>query len=370
MVLKALFVVLIHLALVSGAAPGSTVSEKMQSLHRWDSHWYSDIATRGYVSTVPPVPRGEESNVTHFPGYPLMIRAVTVVTGATGKWPALIAAWLMAWALWFYVFALFQRWRVGALGQGLASLLMMGFPTAFFSVAAYSESLFLAAILGFVFWAGRPGPLSFGVAAIHGVAATATRIAAVVLAFAVPRVLNALAMLGALAFFAYCQAKFGMWNIYLVRQDMGWGNKTTFSALFSPSSYAPHFTHWLDYNEFGKGMNLVLLLVIIAIFGFLALGMKRGRALHHEGLRLLSIAVGLFALLIVSLHATGYHLVARYHYPIWFLLVLGATGVFSGKKTAGAPRPLLVAATAICAVAMIWLQCHFVRIFTEGGPVM
>ena len=58
-VLKALFVVLIHLALVSGAAPGSTVSEKMQCLHRWDSHWYSDIATRGYVSTVPPVPRGE-----------------------------------------------------------------------------------------------------------------------------------------------------------------------------------------------------------------------------------------------------------------------------------------------------------------------
>jgi hypothetical protein len=377
--LKALILVLVQLVLASGIAPGKTISEKLQSLHRWDSHWYSDIASRGYVSPVPPVAQGQESNVTHFPGYPLLIRATAAVTGAEGKWPALLASWLMAWLSWCYVFALFNRWKTPPLRQGLSIMLLAGFPTALFMVAAYSESLFMAAILGFVYWTGRPGAVGWALAALHGSTASATRIAGIVLAFMIPRqwkkpqawALNGVALSGLLLFFAYCSKKFGMWDIYLVRQRMGWGNEPRLSALALPASYAPRFSNWLDYNSFGKGMNAVLLALLLALTVALAVKYKRRVPLRHvEGLQFLALSLGLFAIFIVTMSANGFHLVARYDYPIWFFAVLGATSLFQDDCYNRRESAAITAILSLCAGGMVWLQCHFLRIFTEGGPVI
>src|SRR5262249_60120085 len=69
-----------------------------------------------------------------------------------------------------------QRWRVpaGLAIAGIVALLVQ--PCAFFLVTGYSESLFLFALLGFLYFAGKPGPLAWALAVPFGFLMTATRI--------------------------------------------------------------------------------------------------------------------------------------------------------------------------------------------------
>src|SRR5262249_52512260 len=46
-----------------------------------------------------------------------------------------------------------------------------------------------------------------------------------------------IATLGGLLFFAYCQLRWGNWNLYLLTQAAGWGIFPDYLAVFKPSSY-------------------------------------------------------------------------------------------------------------------------------------
>src|SRR6266478_1825937 len=55
-------------------------------------------------------------------------------------------------------------------------------PAAFFLVAGYSESLFLMALLGFIYWSAAEGSSAKFWAAVHGIVMSATRIVGIVCA--------------------------------------------------------------------------------------------------------------------------------------------------------------------------------------------
>src|SRR5512132_1828116 len=165
-------------------APEKPIPERYSALVQHDSYWFMNIIDRGYQTIVPPVDHKmmEVSNVAFFPAYPaiaaLLRNAFNISTGVA----LLIAAQLAAWGFWTYFFLFCRRWKVARSLQICGTLLIVTNPAAFFLVAGYSESLFLMALLGFIFWSTAEGCTARVLAAMHGMVMSATRIVGIVCA--------------------------------------------------------------------------------------------------------------------------------------------------------------------------------------------
>ena len=162
----------------SGAEYDSTIPllhlDKISQLlvnvwYRWDTGWYLQIAAFGYI------PGG--GNIAFMPLYSWLIHGLAILTG-NYLFSALIISNLAALA----VFCLLYE---AAKLEGLNSRTSLGvvmffvlFPTAFFLFAAYTESLFLALVLGFWLAARRKAWLLAG---LLGGLATLCRIQGVIL---------------------------------------------------------------------------------------------------------------------------------------------------------------------------------------------
>ena len=165
-------------------APEEPITERYSALVQHDSYWFMNIIDRGYQTIVPPIDHKmmEVSNVAFFPAYPaiaaLLRNAFNISTGMA----LLIAAQLAAWGFWTYFFLFCRRWKVARSLQICGTLLILANPAAFFLVAAYSESLFLMALLGFIYWSTAEGRTARVLAAMHGMVMSATRIVGIVCA--------------------------------------------------------------------------------------------------------------------------------------------------------------------------------------------
>jgi hypothetical protein len=243
------------------ALSGSTdPAAAYRALYRWDTTRYAYLVEQGYPENLPDAP-GDMPKLGFFPGYPLFARAVTRLAGLTAADGTLLASQLASWGFWTYFLLFLQRWGAPAsLGEAGATAVLVH-PCAFFLVAGYSESLFLLALLGFLYWRGVGGPMAWGLAALHGVAMTATRIVGLPLAVC-PLVLTAVALwgsglsrrdwlrrlgpaallgavasLGGLLFFGFCQLRYGRWDAYMYTQRVGWGVTPDYLALIRPDVY-------------------------------------------------------------------------------------------------------------------------------------
>src|SRR5205823_6738883 len=132
----------------------------------------------------------------------------------------------------------------------------------FFLIAGYSESLFLMALLGFIYWSTTEGGAAKFCAGLHGIVMSATRIVGIVCAaFPIVRSIfqsgwrglveapkrfrkytsaigmTVVAACGGIAFFVYSQLRWGHWDIYMLTQAAGWGIVPDYLAVFKPSSY-------------------------------------------------------------------------------------------------------------------------------------
>jgi len=256
-----LLVTLTQIALAVLLAGGHIPRHGYYRLFEADSGWYQNIVENGYFS--PPVLTKENrGNVAFFPGYPLLVRGVKAALGTDTKTAALLASQAAAWLFWTYLLLFFQRWQVPARLRVLGVLLVATHPAAFFLVAAYSESLFLAAAAGFLYWSNSMRRGAFVLAAAHGIAMTGTRLVGVPLVifplllvvFAVKpwsRIslrswlralsLGAIASLGAGLFFAYCAWRFGDWDLYSKTEQVGWDVRPNYWGLFSSRIFHVHW---------------------------------------------------------------------------------------------------------------------------------
>lgn len=132
---------------------------------RWDGVWYTRIATSGYAYTP-----GEQSPVAFFPGYPIVVRAASIVT----RNPAIAAVVVAAVAGWT-AFVLLRRWcllRCPPAATAAVFVLAL-YPYAFYLYgAAYADALFLAVTLA-AFLAVETD--RYVVAGLAAAAASATR---------------------------------------------------------------------------------------------------------------------------------------------------------------------------------------------------
>jgi hypothetical protein len=233
------------------------------ALSQRDSYWYLSIVRRGYQFVGFNKIAYEQSNVAFFPGYPLAVAAISHLVGVDPELGLYLTAQLFCWLMWVYLFLFYRRWQIPPLWQILASLLIFFYPTSFYLVVGYSESLFMASLLGFLYWSIHGGrPLLMLLAGIHGLVMSATRI--VGLPVALLPFLNllkagertqarrwfwtsmaaSLALLGGLGFFLYCQLRFGRWDLYLEMQRYFTGVKANYQAIFQARTYVLSAERW------------------------------------------------------------------------------------------------------------------------------
>ena len=200
--------------------PEAGYSNIATSFERWDALWFLRIAEDGYAE--------DDGSAAFFPLYPLVVRGVSTALGGHPLPAALLvsnAAFLAALILVY----LLTRIEFDDQTARRTTLYMSVWPTAFFFIAPYSESLFLMLTAG-SFLSARTR--RWGLAALLGALAAATRSIGIVLVAALaveavsqfredeskdPRALMrslvgaAGAGLGTLAYLAFWKASAGNW---------------------------------------------------------------------------------------------------------------------------------------------------------------
>lgn len=249
---------------------------------RWDGGWYLDIAKDGY-SFIP----GQQSSVAFFPLYPGLIRLVHHIVPLTSD-----AGWLLVGIIVSnaaLIVALIYLYQLVLLDQdrGTAArtvLYLCVFPATLFLSAVYSESLFLAAVVGSFYYA-RIGRwfVAGGVTAVVALCRSPGVLIIIPLAFeylsqkefqwrrlradCLALILAPLAVIGHLAFLRW---RFGDWDVLSKTETApGWNRHLTmpWNTLWHSFPGMNSFNGFHGAYEF----FFTLALIALAIFGYFRL---------------------------------------------------------------------------------------------------
>ena len=361
---------------VAMLAPEGSISERYSSLVQHDSYWFMNIINRGYQTTVPPIDHKvmEVSNVAFFPAYPAIAALLQNVFNIKTGTALLVTAQLAACGFWTYFFLFCWRWKVAPSLQICGTLLILANPAAFFLVAAYSESLFLMALLGFVYWTTAGGRTARVLAAVHGVVMSATRIVGIVCA-AFPLVrsvfqtgwrslltptkwlrenrvtisLTVAAALGGIAFFVLCQLRWGHWDLYMRTQAAGWGIVPDYLAVVRPESYRwliPALNNPTEMSQLSVTLGAVLLAAIAACEFIPAVRHRAGLPVRAG---IYFCAATIYYLSVSGVACVEMESMLRYEFSVYALIVLAFLN-FLGQFR---PPPVWVRALGTAAVALV-----------------
>ena len=394
--LAGLIITLLQLVMAMGLlAPEGSFSERYATLVQHDSYWFMNIVDRGYQTIVPPIDHKvmEVSNVAFFPAYPVIAAGVRYGLNISTRTALLVTAQLAAWGFWSYFFLFCRRWNISPALQICGALLIAAHPAAFFLISAYSESLFLMSLLGFIYWSTTEGRSAGVWAVAHGIVMSATRIVGIVCA-AFPLVRSAfqtgwrslleplpwfrkakpaiamtlVASFGAVGFFTYSQLRWGHWDIYMLTQAAGWGIVPDYLAVFKPSSYrwfVPALNDPTEASQISMTLGAVL---------FVGIAASESSLRRQSGL---PIRAGIYfcAFVIYYLSASGVACVdmesmLRYEFCVHALIVLALLNFLSQFRTSPVfVRGFGTAAVALLSAAGLCVQGWYVWNFTRGNWV-
>ncbi len=378
-------------------APEEPITERYSALVQHDSYWFMNIIDRGYQTIVPPVDHKvmEVSNVAFFPAYPVIAALLRNAFNISTGMALLIAAQLAAWGFWTYFFLFCRRWKVARSLQICGTLLILANPAAFFLVAAYSESLFLMALLGFIYWSTAEGRTARVLAAMHGMVMSATRIVGIVCA-AFPLVRSAVrtgwrgllkprkwlrenraavgltfvAACGGIAFFVLCQLRWGHWDLYMLTQAAGWGIVPDYFAVFKPESYrwlVPALNNPTEVSQLSMTLGAVLL-VAIAVCELVPAIRRRAGLPVRAGIYF--CAATIYYLSVSGVACVDMESMLRYEFSAYALIVLALLNFLRQFRTPPIwVRALGTAAVAVVSAAGLCVQGWYVWNFTRGNWV-
>jgi len=347
--------------------------EAFVHLYQFDSFWYGAIATEGYRSRVPPdIKDPKQNNVAFFPGYPLLVRLVQLGLGIDVKFAALFAALLACWGFWTYLLLFLARWQVSRAITFAALAVLLAHPAAFFLVAAFSESLFLMALLGFLYWSTEQD--SWLLAAKHGFLMTATRIVGLplsvapllqLLTYSSERrrqkiislfLLAGVASLGGILFFTFCAGEYGAWDLYMQTQRNCFRVAPDYLAVFRPSSYRVFLPEPFEELVHPNDLSRLAVSFTIALFGVLLLREIWVACTYPDSgwrqrLAFYWCAWFLFAIPVCGVASVGMSSMVRYALCVHVMQVLAAVHLFSR-------RPLKDLAAGLAWILLFWGVCN------------
>jgi len=396
--LAALLVTLMQIAMVVGLlAPNGPLSYRYSSLIQHDSYWFMNIVDRGYQTIVPPINHKvmEVSNVAFFPAYPAIAAVLRYGLHFDTDSALLITAQMAAWGFWSYFFLFCVRWNLSPALQFFGALSILAHPAAFFLIAGYSESLFLMALLGFIYWSSAEGRAAKVLAGLHGIVMSATRIVGLLCAaFPVVRSVFAkgwrgwrgplawfhdhasaisltfAATLGALTFFVCCQLRWGHWDIYMLTQAAGWGIVPDYLAVFKPSSYrwlVPALNNPTEASQMSMTLG-ALLFGIIALCELLPAIRRLADWPTRAGIYFCAAVI--YYISISGVACVEMESMLRYEFCVHALIVLAVLN-FLGQfhKSPVLLRAFGIAAAVLVSAAGLSIQGWYVWNFTRGNWV-
>jgi hypothetical protein len=375
-------------------APEEPVNERYSALVQHDSYWFMNIIDRGYQTIVPPIDHKvmEVSNVAFFPAYPAVAVLLRNVFNVSTGTALLITAQLAAWGFWTYFFLFCRRWKVAPSLQICGTLLILANPAAFFLVAAYSESLFLMALLGFIYWSTIEGRTAKALAATHGLVMSATRIVGIVCA-AFPLVRSAfqtgwrgllkprkwlrenraavgltfVAACGGIIFFVLCQLRWGRWDLYMLTQAAGWGIVPDYLAVFRPESYrwlVPALNNPAEASQLSMTLGALLLVAIVVCELVRAIRRCAGLPVRAG---IYFCAATIYYLSVSGVACVDMESMLRYEFSAYVLIVLALLNFLRQFRTPPVwVRAFGTAAVAFVSAAGLCLQGWYVWNFTRG----
>ncbi|HWH90584.1 MAG TPA: hypothetical protein VNV64_02185 [Candidatus Binatia bacterium] len=394
--LAGLIITLLQLAMAMGLlAPEGSFSDRYATLVQHDSYWFMNIVDRGYQTIVPPIDHKvmEVSNVAFFPAYPAIAAAFRYGLNISTGTALLITAQLAAWGFWSYFFLFCRRWNISPALQICGALLIAAHPAAFFLIAGYSESLFLMALLGFIYWSVAEGRSAKFWAAVHGIVMSATRIVGIVCAaFPLVRsvfqtrwrgspepkpwfrtekpaiVMTLVASFGAVGFFTYSQLRWGHWDIYMLTQAAGWGIVPDYLAVFKPSSYRWFVPALNDPTEASQ-MSMTLGAVLFVSIALCELSIRRWAGLPiRAGIYFCAFVI--YYLSVSGVACVDMESMLRYEFCAHALIVLALLNFLSQFRVPPAlVRAFATAAVALLGAAGLCVQGWYVWNFTRGNWV-
>ncbi len=378
-------------------APEGDLSFRYASLVQHDSFWFENIVDRGYQSIVPPINHKvmEVSNVAFFPAYPALAGALCSILPIESETALLIIAQVAAWGFWTYFFLLCERWQLSTRLRFFGALVIAAHPAAFFLIAAYSESLFLMALLGFIYWSSTEGRGAKVLAALHGMVMSATRIVGVpCAAFPIVRDVfrkgwNALrdprqwfrnyggavgvtiaAIFGAIFFFAYCQIRWGRWDMYMLTQAAGWNIEPDYLAVFRLSNYRWLLPALNDPTEMSQMSMTVgaLLLIAIAVVELLPAVQRKTELSTRIGIYFCAAII--YYISVAGVASLDMESMLRYEFCMHALIVLAFLHFLRQFRLPPMPvRALGIAAVVVACAVSLSVQGWYVWNFTRGNWV-
>ena len=375
-------------------APEESLSERYSALVQHDSYWFKNIVDRGYQTVVPPIDHKvmEVSNVAFFPAYPAIAALVRNAFNIGTQAALLITAQLAACGFWSYFFLFCRRWKVAPSLQFGGTLLVLANPAAFFLVAGYSESLFLMALLGFVYWSTAKGRTAKVLAAVHGVVMSATRIVGIVCAgFPLVRAvlqtgwqglrkplkwlrqnraavgLTFVAACGGIAFLVFCQLRWGHWDLYMRTQAAGWGIVPDYLAVVRPESYrwlVPALNDPTEMSQLSMTLGAVLLLAA-AVCELSPTIRRRADLPIRAGIYFCALTI--YYLSVSGVACVDMESMLRYEFIAYALIVLAFLNFL--RQFRAPPiwvRAFGTAAVALVSAAGLGVQGWYIWNFTRG----
>ena len=378
-------------------APEGPLSYRYTSLVQHDGYWFGNIVDRGYQTIVPPINHKvmEVSNVGFFPAYPVLVSVIRWIFPIDTDVALLIVAQLATWGFWTYFFLFCQRWKVSDGSSFLGALAIVAHPAAFFLVAGYSESLFLLALFGFIYWSGAEGAAAKVLAAVHGIVMSATRIVGIpCAAYPVVRdffrkgwatlrdprrwlqnygtavAVMLVGILGALSFFAYCQVRWGRWDMYMLTQIAGWNIEPDYLAVFRPSNYRwllPDLSNPTQMSQMSMTIG-GLLLIALAIAELLPAIRRRTEWTTRIGIYFCAGVI--YYISVSGVASLDMESMLRYEFCVHALIVLAFLHFLRQFRLPPLPvRVFGIAAVVVACAVGLSVQGWYIWNFTRGNWV-
>jgi len=182
--------------------------------------------------------------------------------------------------------------------------------------------------------------------------------------------LSAVAALGALFFFIYCQVRWGNWNMYMLTQAAGWGIIPDYLAVFKPSSYrclVPALNDPTEASQLSMTLGAVLL-VGVTLCELLPTIRRRAGLPVRAGIYFCAAAI--YYVSVSGVACVSMESMLRYEFCVHVLIVLAFLNFLRQFRT----PPMLVRALGIAAVALLGaaglcVQGWYVWNFTRGNWV-
>jgi|GEM_PF-1884986 len=386
-------------------APGSSVSERWLKFAQWDSAWFLSIAERGYVSDDPISYQDlTKANVAFFPSLPFLARGFSALSGMPLKPSLILVSHFACFLFWFYFFELCALLNVSKEATLAGALLLLAYFGSYFLALPYSEGFFLAGMLGMLRFtlrlSDRPR-LFFLLAAFHGFLMAGSRLVGLLVCLyplfhgvlylwrvrgitvrgLLPYAgISAISALAPILFFAYCQARFGYWDLYFITQKFGWGAQFDFFLPYFPGEYFREIPDWFSNHGHLRGATLSRLvcvcfagLVWLCIFFEFrwARGARDWRTLGWEfRLPLYACAWMIFSISLARAGAGAYYS-GMYRYTLTTLVpVLLALLELGNRSNFGAYikkyKYLFYSSSLVCAFGSVTLQLRLAWQFLNG----